>query len=571
MPATAVPATVVPGKGLTRKDSKKDRKRWPLVLAGSATALLAVAVVAGGSIVPGADASARITADAQVLPVGVSLANCSGPTQLLSGAAAGADPEFSPSSSSTKSLLSAVALSNADGVLPGAVVNRLDATAAPLFTLSTAPQESPDAGGDSTASASASGSASGSASAPASLAPVTGVAKEKAAVVANKDVDGVSVLRSLPLGGLNSRSAGAVVVSSSDGDLQGMAASTCQLPANDLWLSGASTTVGRTAVLTLANSTSSPATVSLEFFGAGGPLQAPGGKGLVVAPGASRSVVLSGLVPDQELVSVHVKSTGGAVSAVIQQSVLRGLTPGGVDFLAPAQSPATSQTIPGVRVQDPTLAASISAQSGYADATTALQVTVPGATDAVVEVKAYGTAGQVALPSGGVFTARAGKVNELSLAGLAQGSYTLSVRADYAMTATVRLVNATKAGDAVDLAFAPSTRRLGDNHLLTLPASAASSLVFTAPAGSATVTLVPISATGVLGAAKTVELKPGITNVVDPAGLLGADAAAVLVSAAGDPVFGTQLLGNTDSANIAVLPFASPPTESPSLKIVTGY
>ncbi|ALE93918.1 hypothetical protein AOC05_02605 [Arthrobacter alpinus] len=551
------------GKGLTRKDSKKGRKRWPLVLAGSATAVLAVAVVAAGSIVPGADASARITADTQVLPVGVSLANCSGPTQLLSGAAAGADPEFSPSSSSTKSLLSAVALSNADGVLPGAVVNRLDATAAPLFTLSTAPQESPDAGGDSTASASA--------SAPASLAPVTGVAKEKAAVVANKDVDGVSVLRALPLGGLNSRSAGAVVVSSSDGDLQGMAASTCQLPANDLWLSGASTTVGRTAVLTLANSTSSPATVSLEFFGAGGPLQAPGGKGLVVAPGASRSVVLSGLVPDQELVSVHVKSTGGAVSAVIQQSVLRGLTPGGVDFLAPAQSPATSQTIPGVRVQDPALAASISAQSGYADATTALQVTVPGATDAVVEVKAYGLAGQVALPNGGVFTARAGKVNELSLAGLAQGSYTLSVRADYAMTATVRLVNATKAGDAVDLAFAPSTRRLGDNHLLTLPASAASSLVFTAPAGSATVTLVPISATGVLGAAKTVELKPGITNVVDPAALLGADAAAVLVSAAGDPVFGTQLLGNTDSANIAVLPVASPPTESPSLKIVTGY
>ncbi|WP_104091211.1 DUF5719 family protein [Arthrobacter sp. GMC3] len=553
----AVPEKDVAVKTPSRKARKKRQRRWPLVVAGSGTALLAVAVVVAGSALPGADATARITANAQVLPVGVSLANCAGPTQLLSGSAAGADPEFSAGSSSTKSLLSAVVLSNDDGVLPGATAGRLDEKAVPLFTLSKAPEVSADA--------------SAAASATPSLAPVTGVAKGKAAVERDKDVDGISVLRALPLGGQNSRSAGAVVVNASDGDLKGLAAATCQLPANDLWLSGASTVVGRTAVLTLANSTGSPATVGLEFYGATGPIQAPGGKGLVVAPGTSHSVVLSGLAPDQKLLSVHVKSTGGAVSAVIQQSVLRGLTPGGVDYLAPVQAPSTTQTIPGVRVQEPSTAEKISTQSGYDDAATALQVTVPGATDSVVEVKAYGPSGQVALPNGGVFTARAGKVSELPLAGLPQGTYSVSVRADYAVTAAVRLVNSTKPGDAVDFAVAPSTPRLGDNHLLTLPSSTDSSLVFTAPTGSATVTLVPVSAEGVLGAAKTVELKPGITNVVDPGALLGSGTAAVLVSAAGDPAFGTQLLGNKDSANVAVLPIAGTAKDSPSLNIVTGY
>jgi len=553
----AAPEKAAPAKASTRKERKKRLRRWPLVVAGSGTALLALAVVAAGSALPGADATARITANAQVLPVGVSLANCAGPTQLLSGSAAGADPEFSANSSSTKSSLSAMVLSNGDGVLPGTSVGRLDEKAEPLFTLAKAPAASADAGA--------------SPSAPATLAPVTGVAKEKAAVEANKDVDGISVLRALPLDGQNSRSAGAVVVDASDGDLKGLAAATCQLPANDLWLTGASTVVGRTAVLTLSNSSSSPSTASLEFYGASGPIQAPGGKGLVVAPGTSRSVVLSGLAPDQKLLSVHVKSTGGAISAVIQQSVLRGLTPGGVDYLAPVQAPATSQTIPGVRVQDPETAGKISAQSGYDDAATALQVTVPGVTDAVVEVKAYGPSGQVALPNGGVFTALAGKVNELLLSGLPQGTYSLSVRADYAVTAAARLVNSTKPGDAVDMALAPSTPRLGVNHLVTLPSLADSSLVFSAPSGSATVTLVPVSAAGVLGAAKTVELKPGITNVVDPGTLLGSGTAAVLVSAAGDPVFGTQLLGTKDSANVAVLPFAGTAKDSPSLNIVTGY
>ena len=555
VPKAAAEARAAKPRRSERRKPRAVPRKWPLVLAGSATALLAVGMVAAGTLVPGSNATAQLALQNQVLPVGDSLSNCVGPTQLVEGAAAGTDPQFAPGSSSTKSQLSAVVLSNPDGTLPGAGVESLDAKGTPLFTLSKAPAQP----------------AAAASTAPATLAPITGAAKGKAALLQNQDVSAASVLRAVPLAGLGPLSAGAVVVDSADGDLKGLSAATCQPASNDFWLAGASTTVGRTAVLKLANSSKSPATVSLDLVGAGGPVQAPGGKGLVVAPGASRSVMLSGLAPDQELLSVHVKSSGGPVSAFIQQSVLRGLTPGGVDFLQPVQAPGTSQAIPGVRVQAPAAAAKIAAQSGYSDASTALMVTVPGAADAIVEVKAYGPTGQVPLPGGGVFTATAGKVSQLSLAGLAEGTYTLTVSSNASVVAGVRLVNSTKPGAATDIAFAPTAARLGNNQLLSLPAGLSTTLVLAAPTGTGSVDLVPISASGALGAQKTVTLQSGQTTMVDPTALLGSGTVAVLVSASGEAVYGTQLLGAKGSANIAVLPIAATSAEAQQLGITTRF
>ncbi|MDJ0317192.1 DUF5719 family protein [Arthrobacter antibioticus] len=531
-----------------RHSQRKVRRRWPAVLAGVATLALAVGVVGAGTLYPGADATTETTPVPHPLPVGETSANCQGPTQLLAGSAVGADPEFSASPSSTNTLLDAVVLSGSTGDLPGAEVQSLDGKSTPLFTVAQAP-----------------------ASAAPSPSAMTGKPKARAEVVRGKSMQASSVLRLQPLGEEASRGSGSVVVDAADGDLAGLAAASCQTPSNELWLSGASTTVGRTAILVISNSSQSPATVSLEFFSGNGPLQAPAGKGLVIDAGTVRSVVLSGLAPDQELLSVHLKSAGGAVSAVIQQSILRGLTPGGIDYLAPVQAPSSALVIPGVRVQDPGAATKISAQAGYEDATTALTVTVPGLRDSVVEVKAYGPEGQVALPNGGVFTAVAGKVNQLSLAGLAKGTYSLSVRADEAVAATVRLVNSTKEGDAVDMAFVPSAARLGDTHLVSLPQNATSSLVFSAPDDGATVNLVPISEKGVLGVSKEVKLKAGNTVTVDPSALLGSGTAAVLVSASGAPSYGTQLLGTADSANIAVLPIVGTSAGAQAINLTLGY
>ncbi|MDJ0312396.1 DUF5719 family protein [Arthrobacter sp. H35-D1] len=550
LPADKVGKAAKPAKaGKPAKASRRarTRRRWPVVLAGAAALAVAVAAVGAASLYPGVDATAEISLVPHPLPVGESLANCQGPTQLLAGSSAGADPEFSANSSKTTSQLNAVVLSGSTGELPGAAVQTLDGKFTPLFTV--AEEGTPTS----------------------KSTKLPGAPKARAGVVDGKAVAAPSVLRMQPLGEQMPQGSGSVVVAANDGDLAGLAAANCQRPSSELWLSGASTSVGRTALLAISNSSPSPASVSLELFGDAGPVAAPGGKDLVVAPGTVRTVVLAGLAPDQELLSIHLKSTGGAVSAVIQQSVLRGLTPGGVDYLSPVQNPASKLSIPGVRVQAPGAAAKISAQSGYKDAAPTLVVTVPGAGDSVVEVKAHGPEGQVALPNGGVFTAAAGKVSNFSLAGLPKGTYSLSINADAPVTAGVQIVNFTKPGEAVDLALAPSAARLGNTHLVSLPQEVSSTLVFSAPEGESTVTLVPISTGGVLGAGKDVQLKAGKTATVDPASLLGSGTTAVVVSVAGAPTFGTQLLDTGDSANIAVLPIVGTASGAHAINIITGY
>ena len=545
--ATPVTGKIKQGRG-ARREKARVRRRWPAVMAGTATLALATAAVGAGTLFPGANATAQAELVPHVLPVGDVLANCPGPTQLLAGSADGADPQFSASSSNTQARLNAVVLSGATGAMPAAVVQSLDGNFSPLVTVSEA-----------------------SAGAQDGPATVTGQPKMRAKVLRGQDVGTPAALRIAPQGEEVPQGAASVVVAADDGDLSGLAAATCQTPSNELWLSGASTSIGRTAVLSLSNSSASPATVSLDLFSGQGPVQTAGGKGLVVAPGAVRQVVLAGLAPDQELLSVRIRSAGGAVSAAIQQSILRGLTPGGIDYLAPVQQPGTALTIPGVRVQAPETADNISKQDGYADAGTSMIVTVPGARDAVVEVKAYGPNGQAALPDGGVFTASAGKVTSMALTGLPEGNYSFSVASDESLTATVRMVNSTKPGEAVDVAFAPSTARLGGAHLLTLPQDVKSTLAFTAPQGSATVRLVPIGDNGELGAAKDVDLKPGATTSIDPAAVLGGQTVSVLLSVAGAPTYGSQLLGSTDSANIAVLPISGTSAGTQAMTIVTGY
>ncbi|MET4002935.1 hypothetical protein ABIB48_001653 [Arthrobacter sp. UYCu511] len=533
--------------------TRKATRRWPAIVAGVVTAAVAVAVVGAGSLFPGVDATAVTTPSPHVLPVGESMANCQGPTQLLAGSAAGADPEFSPSSSGTKTSVNAVVLSSAEGDIPGSQIQGLDGKFSPLAVLAK----------PSATSASAQASAS---------APVlSGEPKARAEVLIGKTVAGPSVLRLDPLGPESSQGSGSVIVEATDGDLAGLAAATCQQPSNEVWLTGASTMVGRTAILALANSSLSPATVSLELFGSDGPVQSAGSKGLVVAPGTVRSVVLSGLAPDSDALSVHVKSVGGPVSAVIQQSVLRGLTPGGIDYLAPVQAPASSLAIAGVQVRSVAESAKITAQNDYADADTALMVTVPGIKDAVLEVKAFGKDGQVALPNGGVLSAAAGKVSTLSLAGLPEGSYSLAITADTAVTAAVRLSSFTKPGAAVDFAYAPSSPRLGETHLMTLQNDVDTSLVFAAFEGSATINLVPISASGVLGQGKDVEVRAGTSVAVNAKKLLGSESVAVIASVSGAPAFGSQVLVKDGGAGIAVLPLAQSSAGTQAINISTRY
>jgi hypothetical protein len=356
-----------------------------------------------------------------------------------------------------------------------------------------------------------------------------------------------------------------------DGDLRGLAAAPCQPASSDAWILGADTTVGATSVLVLSNPTETPATVDLEFAGADGPLKALGSTGHLVAPGRTVEIVLGGIAPDQERLAVRVRSSGGRVAAVVQQSVLRGLTPGGVELLTPTAAPAAGQVVPGVAIQDAATARSIREQDGYAGASPALRVLVPGTADAVLDVKVFGADGEVSLSGGGVITAPAGALSEVPLDPLPAGDYTVAVTSDVPVSAAVRVSRGTGRGKPVDFGSAVAAARLGADSSVVFAGGTDVSLVFGSPSGRSEVSVTGIRADGTLGTGQVFNIAGG-TSVAVPASSLGKGTAAAVISATGDPVFGAQV--NTlprGAAGISVSPVAPGATGRESIPISLGY
>ena len=518
----------------------------------SAVALVAAGggLVSAASLTPQNPASRQLEAPVAAVPAGSSVGVCPGPARLLEGTPVGTDPQFSPESATAKTAVSAAVLGSSAGIIPGSRLAPLKG--APLAEI--APGAAPTA------------------SVPAASAPPARTPVLVAGVLPQREVDNISVL-SADAQNNHQAAAGAVLsYTAEDGDLQGSAAAACQQPGNDLWLVGANTALGRSAVLNLTNASSTPATVSLDLFGSEGPIQAPGSRGLLVAPGSSRSIILAGLAPGQERLGVRVRSTGGPVAAVIQQSVLRGLTPGGVDFITPGTAPSVSQVAAGLDIQDPAALAALKAKPGFADAGPALEVAVPGATDAVVEIKLYGPDGQKALPGGGVVTAKAGAVTEVSLAGVPAGTYTVAASSDVSFAATARLTRGLQAGDAADIAFSAASARLGSQHIVAVPRTGDRQLVLGAPAGRATVTYTPITADGKIRTAGTADIAGGTTvSIKIPADVGGSPLVGYVVSAAGDPAYGALVLardGRQDISAVALAPEAAGQRQVP---VTLGY
>ncbi len=461
----------------------------------------------------------------------------------------GTDPQFGPESASAKTSVNAIVLGSRAGVLPGSRLAPL--TGSPLVELAPAAAAAVPA---------------------APPAPAAGPPVLLAGVVSQREVDAVSVLRADAQENLQAAAGAVLNYTAGDGDLRGSAAAACQQPANDLWLAGANTALGRTAVLNLSNASGTPATVSLDLFGAKGPIQAPGSRGLLVGPGSTRSVILAGLAPGQERLSVRVRSAGGPVAAVIQQSVLRGLTPGGIDFIAPGTAPATRQVVTGVDIQDPAGLAALTAKPGFADAGPALQLTVPGPADAVVQIKLYGRDGQKALPGGGVVTAKSGAVTEVSLAGVPAGPYTVSASSDVSFTAAARVTRGLKSEDASDVAFPAAAARLGSQHVIPVPRTGDRYLVFGAPDGRARISYTPVTADGKIRTGAAADIAGGTTaSIKVPAEVEGSPLVGYLVSAAGEAAYGAVLLeqdGGQDISTIAVAPGATGQEQVP---VTLGY
>ncbi|QIS38742.1 DUF5719 family protein [Clavibacter capsici] len=279
-------------------------------------------------------------------------------------------------------------------------------------------------------------------------------------------------------------------------DLAGLAAASCAEATADSWLVGGATTTGRTTFVVLDNPSGVSSTVDLAISGEEGAVSAPGASGITVPAGTRRVLSLAGLAPDLASPAVHVQSRGGQVVARLEQSTVRGLLAGGVDWIGPAAAPATALAMTGLRIDSQSAPAAPAAPAegegegapaedgGSApgagsdpgtdpDRETAVRILVPGSEDADVSVSVApeeGTDG-----TGTTFTvqADAGRTTDLPVADLPDGRYSVTVQSSVPVTAAVRSVSGAAEGGATDFAWLPSAEPLTRDALVSVPAGPA--------------------------------------------------------------------------------------------------
>jgi hypothetical protein len=224
----------------------------------------------------------------------------------------------------------------------------------------------------------------------------------------------------------------------------GLSSSECTAPAGDVWLSGGATTVGRTTLLLLANPTDVAAVVSIQIFGETGQVTAPGMDGISVAAGDQRVLSLAGFAPDLASPVVHVSTSGGQVVASLEQTTVRGVAPGGVDFVGATAAPALTTVLPGVVVSATAAMEPLQGQTGFDDLQPTLRVYLPGAKPAAASITVLAEDGTVA---GKPIEAdlQPASVTDLPLDQLSDGNYTVIVRAKVPVLASVRVSTVTTA------------------------------------------------------------------------------------------------------------------------------
>jgi hypothetical protein len=129
------------------------------------------------------------------------------------------------------------------------------------------------------------------------------------------------------------------------GRRSGRTVSACAAGAGDWWFDGVDTSVGSTSRLVLSNTTPAIAVVDLEILGPHGDVDTVGQRGIALAPNSQRAVDLARFAPNLAAASVHVDARVGRVTAAVETSLIKGVTPGGAEWLPPATAPSTDAVI----------------------------------------------------------------------------------------------------------------------------------------------------------------------------------------------------------------------------------
>jgi hypothetical protein len=309
------------------------------------------------------------------------------------------------------------------------------------------------------------------------------------------------------------------------GDLRGLSGTACVTPATDAWLVGGGGEAGRRGRIVLTNVAANPVAVTLHVLSADGPVDSTAGADVAVPAHGRATVLLGALAPTVTSPVVHVSTSGGAVAATLHDARLQGTTAWGTDDVAAGTPPSRSQLVPGVAV----------------DGAALVRIAVPGAAEAVAQVRLLGPNGEVVAPQNGVVRVPAGSVRDLDLSQLPPGVYGVEVTADVPVVAGAMVERRADPSGVADLAWLASVPMLRDQeHVLGVAGAAASdhpltaTLAVTAPTGDATVEV-----TSGTSAPTTVRVRAGTTTTVT----VPADQATFVRATTGSgPVVAARLL-----------------------------
>jgi hypothetical protein len=264
-------------------------------------------------------------------------------------------------------------------------------------------------------------------------------------------------------------------------EVSGTAAAACSQPSADSWIVAGATTTGRTSFLTLANPSDVAAKADVAIVAEQGAIEAPGARGIDIPARSTRILSLAGLAPEVASPVLHVTTTIGTVSASVQQSVVRGLEPGGVEVVGPSAPPATTATIAGIEVQQSAAIADRLADDDEADLQSILRLYLPGTSPAAVRIHIQGESDGSAATDYQVGLTP-GVVTDFPLQDIPDGTYTVTLVSDQPVVAGAR--TSTLGSKGPDFAWSPSLDLQAETFLVVAPPASGARLHLYNPSDS---------------------------------------------------------------------------------------
>ena len=218
----------------------------------------------------------------------------------------------------------------------------------------------------------------------------------------------------------------------------GLAAANCVQGTSSAWLVAGANSIGREALLVLANPSAVDATVNLQLYGTSGPIQGAGLSGISAPAGKVTVLPLSSFAPKTETFTVFVNSRGAALGIWLQQKTVRGLIPGGLDLVGVSAEPNKKVTIPGMFLRDVAALQKLSTDdANYSDTKPMLRISAPDDKQANFTAQIQGADGN---SFGNVIegVVPAGSTRDFPLDELTDGNYSITISADEPVVAGVR-------------------------------------------------------------------------------------------------------------------------------------